>query len=90
MTRSTVHIAGMLVHARPEALDAAMAAVRGFSNAEIHATGVIGKFAAVLECAREREIAECIEQLQAIPGVISVSMTSHYIEDAAELAAEMP
>jgi pyrimidine-nucleoside phosphorylase len=36
------------------------------------------------------EIAECIEQLQAVPGVISVSMTSHYIEDAAELAAEMP
>jgi nitrate reductase NapD len=90
MTRSTVHIAGMLVHVRPEALDAAINTVRAFEGAEVHATGIVGKFAAVLECTREREIAECIEQLQAVPGVISVSMTSHYIEDAADLAAGMP
>ncbi len=90
MTRATVHIAGMLVHARPDAVETAIEAVRGFNHAEVHASGIVGKFAVVLECTREREIAECIEQLQAIPGVISVSMTSHYIEDAAELAAEMP
>lgn len=90
MTRSMVHIAGMLVHARPEALDAAIRTVRGFEGADVHETGIVGKFAVVLECTREREIAECIEQLQAVPGVISVSMTSHYIEDAADLAAEMP
>jgi nitrate reductase NapD len=90
MTRSIVHIAGMLVHARPEAIEAAIRTVRGFRGAEVHETGIVGKFAAVLECTHERDIADCIEQLHAVPGVISVSMTSHYIEDAADLAAEMP
>lgn len=90
MRSHNVHIAGMLIHARPEALEAASAALRSFGTAEIHATGIVGKLAAVIECSSEREIADCIEQVQALPGVIAISMTSHYIEDAAALAAEMP
>lgn len=90
MTTRTVHIAGMLIHAKPEALDSAAATVRGFAAADVLPTGVVGKLAVVMECAHERELADCVNQLQAISGVISVSITSHYIEDAAELAARMP
>ncbi len=90
MRGHNVHIAGMLIHAKPEALEAAMSVLRDCGAAEIHPTGLVGKLAVVLECAHEREIADCIEQVQAISGVISVSMTSHYIEEAAALAAEMP
>lgn len=90
MTSRTVHIAGMLIHAKPEALEAAASVVRRFGAADIQATGVAGKLAVAIECAHERELADCVEQLQAIPGVISVSMTAHFIEDAAELSAEMP
>lgn len=90
MTGRNVHIAGMLIHAKPEALESVLRTVRSLHAADIHETGMVGKLAVVLECAYEREIASCIEQVQAIPGVLSVSMTSHYIEDAAELAAEMP
>jgi nitrate reductase NapAB chaperone NapD len=80
----------MLVHARADAMESAMQALRLSASAEIHETGVPGKFAAVLECAHERELADCIERVQALPGVLSVSMTSHYIEDAAALSLEMP
>lgn len=79
----------MLVHARLDAMEAAMGVAREH-GAEVHASGIVGKFAAVLETRHEREIGDCIERMQVVPGVISVSMTSHYIEDAAELAAEMP
>jgi nitrate reductase NapAB chaperone NapD len=89
VSSSKIHIAGMLVHTRTDAMESAMAVARRF-GAEVHASGIAGKFVAVLETAHEREIADCIEHVQAVAGVIAVSMTSHYIEDAAALAAEMP
>lgn len=89
MSGTKVHIAGMLVHTRVDALDAAMAVAQRL-GAEVHASGIPGKFVAVLETDRERAIGDCIEQVQAVEGVIAVSMTSHYIEDAAALAAKMP
>jgi nitrate reductase NapD len=89
VSSSKIHIAGMLVHTRTDAMEAAMAAARRL-GAEVHGSGVAGKFVAVLETEHERQIGDCIERVQAVPGVIAVSMTSHYIEDAASLAAEMP
>lgn len=90
MTSRTVHIAGMLIHAKPEALELVAAVVRRCGDADMQPTGVPGKLAVAIECAHERDLADCVEQFHAIPGVISVSITSHYIEDAASLAAELP
>lgn len=84
-----VHIAGMLIHARPDAMEAAMQALRSISGVEVHPTGVPGKFVGVVECAHEREIGRVIEHMQSQTGVVSVAMTSHYIEDTVSLAAEM-
>ena len=85
-----VQIAGMLIHTRPDAMPDAMQTLRDLSTAEIHDTGLPGKFVAVLECAHERELGKIIEAIQALPGVVSVAMTSHFIEDSVTLAAEMP
>lgn len=85
-----IHIAGMLIHTRPDAMPNAMQTLRDLSDAEIHATDLPGKFVAVLECAHERELGKIIEAMQAVPGVVSVAMTSHFIEDSLALAAEMP
>ena len=85
-----VHIAGMLIHTRPDAMANAIQTLRGLSAAEIHNTAISGKFVAVLECAHERELGRIIDEMQKLPGVVSVSMTSHFIEDSAALAAEMP
>ena len=84
-----VHIAGMLIHTRPDAMANAIQTLRALS-AEIHNTAIPGKFVAVLECAHERELGRIIDEIQKLPGVVSVSMTSHFIEDSAALAAEMP
>lgn len=85
-----VHIAGMLIHTRPDVMEEAMQALRSISEAEVHPTGLPGKFVGVIECAHERELGRIIEHMQALTGVVSVAMTSHYIEDSVSLAAEMP
>ena len=85
-----VHIAGMLIHALPEAMEDAMQTLRSISAAEVHSTGVPGKFVGVIECAHERDIGRVIERMQSLAGVVSVAMTSHFIEDTVSLAAEMP
>ena len=85
-----VHIAGMLIHTRPDIMEEAMQALRSLSAAEVHTTGVPGKFVGVIECAHERDIGRVIEHMQSMTGVVSVAMTSHYIEDTVSLAAEMP
>jgi nitrate reductase NapAB chaperone NapD len=85
---SRVHIAGMLVHALPHAMDSVLDAARA-RGAIVRLTGVPGKFAVVLETAHEREIADVIATLQALPGIVAVSMTAHYVEDADALAKEV-
>lgn len=85
-----VHIAGMLIHTLPDAMEEAMQALRSMSGVEVHLTGVPGKFVGVVECAHEREIGRIIEHVQSLTGVVSVAMTSHFIEDMVALAAEMP
>lgn len=85
-----VHIAGMLVHTRPDVMEEAMQAMRSISAAEVHPTGMPGKFVGVIECAHERDIGRVIDHMQSLSGVVSIAMTSHYIEDTVSLAAEMP
>jgi nitrate reductase NapAB chaperone NapD len=83
-----VHIAGMLVHARPDVLEMAMDLARS-RGAAVRPSGIAGKFAAVIETGYESEIASVVDALQAFPGVITVSMTAHYVEDADALSQEM-
>lgn len=87
--RSLVHIASLLVHAIPERIDAARAAIASIPDAELHATAHPGKFAVVLECADEGAVADCVNALHAAPGVLTVSIVSHLIEDADALDEEM-
>lgn len=85
-----VHIAGMLIHTRPDAMEQAMQTLQSIGAAEVHPTGLPGKFVGVIECAHERELGRIIDHMQSLTGVVSVAMTSHFIEDSVSLAAEMP
>jgi periplasmic nitrate reductase NapD len=80
-----VHIASLLVHAKPEHLEEILATVRTFAGAELHATQHPAKLVVVLESAEEHAIGRCVDALHAAPGVLTVSIVSHLIEDAAAL-----
>jgi nitrate reductase NapD len=87
--RSVVHIASLLVHALPERVDAARAALAHIEGAELHATEHPAKFVVVLESASEGAIADCVNELHAAPGVLTVSIVSHLVEDADALNEEV-
>lgn len=85
----TVHIASLLVHALPERISTAQAALARVPGAELHATENPGKFVVVLESASESAIADCVNELHAAPGVLTVSIVSHLVEDADALNEEV-
>lgn len=86
---SVVHIASLLVHALPERIEDARAALAEIDGAELHATGHPGKFAVVLESTSESAIADCVNALHGAPGVLTVSIVSHLVEDADALNEEV-
>ena len=83
------HIVSLLVHARPDALDALRARASNLPGAEVHETAQPGKLAIVLESAHDREIADAVTVLQDCAGVISVAIVAHLAEPTASLSEEV-
>lgn len=81
----SVHIASLVVQAVPAQERAAREHASRFVNAEVHGSEHPGKFVVVLESADDRVLARCIAELHAIPGVLTISVVSHLIEDADRL-----
>jgi nitrate reductase NapD len=81
-TDSLIHIASLLVHALPGRIDEVRAAAASIAGAELHPTPHPGKLVIALECTDERRIADCINALHAAPGVLTVSVVSHLIDEA--------
>jgi nitrate reductase NapD len=81
-TDSVVHIASLLVHALPGRIEDVRAAAASIAGAELHPTPHPGKLVIALECADERRIADCINALHAAPGVLTVSVISHVIDES--------
>jgi len=80
-----VHIASLLIRVVPPHADAVHDHAAGFPNAEVHRSPHPGKLVVVLESADDRELARCIDELHALPGVLTVSIVSHLLEDANRL-----
>jgi periplasmic nitrate reductase NapD len=82
-----LHIASLLVHVRPELLDAVKANLRLLDGLELHQESPLGKLVVVLETEHERQILERIEQISNLPGVLNAALVYHELlspEGAAE------
>jgi nitrate reductase NapD len=80
----TVHIASVIVRARPELADAVAARIAGVAGAEVRASEA-GKIVAVLEASSEHALAEQMEALRDQPDVLMVSLVFHQMfEEEAE------
>lgn len=80
---ATLHIASLLVHARPELFDAVKANLRRLAGVELHQESPLGKLVVVLETEHENQILARIEQIASLPGVLNAALIYHEI-----LAAE--
>ena len=75
-----LHIAGIVVHARPESVQRVAEAIGGLSGAEIHATSADGKLVVTLEAPSAREIAACMEEIQQLDAVLTASLVYQHNE----------
>lgn len=72
-----LHIASLLVHCRPELLDAAKRNIALLPGTELHQESAAGKLVVVLEAEHEREVLDTISHIQQIPGVLNAALIYH-------------
>ena len=79
----TLHIASLVVLARPELLEAVKANLRLLEGLELHQQSAVGKLVVVLEARDETQILQCIEQINNLPGVLNAALIYHELLDPA-------
>lgn len=84
-----MHIASLAILARSERFSEVRSALATLPGVEVPAADPAGKLVAVLETTDEAAILSAIQQIHAIPGVLSVNLVYHHCEDADALAQEI-
>jgi len=72
-----LHIASLLVHARPELFEAVKANLRHLDGLELHQESPLGKLVVVLETEHESQILQRIDQISSLPGVLNAALVYH-------------
>ncbi|CAK9889468.1 MULTISPECIES: chaperone NapD [Pseudomonas] len=72
-----LHIASLVVHARPELFEAVKANLSLLDNLELHQQSPAGKLVVVLEAVDEQQILQRIEQINNLPGVLNAALIYH-------------
>ncbi len=72
-----VHISSLVVHCRPDVIDAVIPAIEAFPDASVPQHSDEGKLVVLLETNSEGAVMERISSLEALPGVISVALVYH-------------
>lgn len=84
-----VHIAGVLVHARPDSLTAIRSAVSRIPKAEVTHQSEDGRLVAVLEAASGGEIVQQMEAIRLVPGVLNVALVYQQAEAQEDMNKEI-
>jgi periplasmic nitrate reductase NapD len=74
---NVLHIASLLVHCRPELLEAVKQNLALLPGAELHQESAAGKVVIVLEADHERRILDTISHIQQMPGVLNAALIYH-------------
>ena len=77
MKNDALHIASLLVHCRPELLDAVKRNLVLLPGLELHQESAAGKVVVVLEAEHESAILQTIDQIQQLPGVLNAALIYH-------------
>ena len=75
-----LHISSLVVHARPEALDAVQVGIDTMAGAEVHGRSPAGKIVVTLESPDEAGILERLADIRALPGVLSAALVFHQVD----------
>ena len=75
------HIASLVVHCRPEKLAAANAQISALPNVEIPASDERAKLVVLMEMHDESELLRRIDEIEAVPGVVSATLVFHQVDE---------
>lgn len=89
MTDPEIHVAGVLIHARPERLDDICLAVSLLPRAEVTHAAEDGRVVAVLEAATGRAVMEQMEGIRQLAGVLNVAVVYQHAEPEEDMNQEI-
>ena len=75
------HIASFVVHLRPEHMDNFVQAVQARNGLEVSWRDPVGKAVVLADAKRAETLSQASEFLNGLPGVASVGMAAHYLDD---------
>lgn len=84
-----VHVAGLVVHAYPDAVARVERAVRAIPGAEVHAASRDGKLVVTLEAAGSDAVADAMVRIQTLDGVLAAALVYQHSESAAAMNDEV-
>jgi periplasmic nitrate reductase NapD len=84
-----VHIAGIVVFARPERIDAISAHIRAIPGATIYAASADGKIVVTLETDSTKRTLDYMDAMRALPGVADVALVYQHAEPLADIEQEI-
>lgn len=88
-TDPEVHIAGIVVHVRPEMVDTIRKQLPMIPNAQLHAATEDGRMIVTLEAESSRRTVDQMDAIRALPGVINVALVYQHAEPQSALDEEI-
>ncbi|HEX5632352.1 MAG TPA: chaperone NapD [Gemmatimonadales bacterium] len=84
-----LHVAGVIVHARPLRVGALRAAIDALPGAEVFQSHADGRMVVVLEAHAVDGLLALVESIRTRPGVLNVALVYQHAEPAAAMHEEM-
>lgn len=78
------NVCGVLVHARPERMDAVAEALEALPGTQVHLKGADGKLVVTVEDAEGEWAGSILTRFNEVPGVLSVALVYHHFESDLE------
>ena len=78
------HISSLVVHSRPDRVQAILDGIRSVQGAEVHGGADTGKLIVTLETETEQQVVERINAIQLLDGVLAATLVYHHFEPAQE------
>jgi len=88
MPKDELHIASLVVHARPQTAAWIAATIGVWDGCEVSGSSPDGKLVVVMETAGGRRIMDQVEQINALSGVLNSALVFHHCEPFEQLTED--
>ena len=88
MKEEELHVSSLIVHVKSEQILDLTNSIKTMSRAELVTVTEHGKAIVIIEAANQRQIMECIDQINDIDGVVHTSLVYHEFEKSTQNNSE--